>query len=213
MRIRFQPAECVTGRDIYADPARETLRTWPNLVTGVRTIGSVAVAVLATYRESLVLLLLALVIYWLGDIADGALARMLDAETRIGAVLDIFSDRFCAAAFYLGLAWLDHTLAIPVVIYLAEFMIIDAFISVGFLAWPIRSPNYFYAVDHKLWLWNWSKPGKAVNSALFAVLLVWSRNAWLGTGIALALLALKTASLIRMTRIGLPLPDRQRSTQ
>ncbi len=208
VETEFRPKDAVADQDIYTHAVRETLYNWPNLVTAVRTAGSVTVAMVAIYHRSLTLLLVALGIYWLGDVADGALARLLHLETRVGAVLDILSDRFCAAAFYLGLAWLDPALAIPVAVYLAEFMVVDAFISLGFLAWPIRSPNYFYAVDHKLWLWNWSKPAKTVNSALFAVLLVLSRNVWLGTAVAIALLALKTASLLRMARIGLPIPQR-----
>ena len=47
-------------------------------------------------------------------------------------------------------------------------MVIDGFLSLAFLAWPITSPNYFYVVDRRLWLLNWSHPGKAVNSGLFA---------------------------------------------
>ena len=42
---------------------------------------------------------------------DGQVARMFDCETRTGAVLDILSDRLCAAAFYIGLAWLEPHLA------------------------------------------------------------------------------------------------------
>ena len=65
-------------------------------------------------------------------------------------------------------------------IYLAEFMVVDCFLSLAFLAWPMRSPNYFYVVDRTLWLWNWSKPGKAVNSSLFAVLLLVTGWVWVG---------------------------------
>ena len=68
----------------------------------------------------------------------------------------------------------------PVFIYLAEFMVVDCFLSLAFLAWPVRSPNYFYVIDRPLWLWNWSKPGKAVNSSLFAVLLLVTGWVWLG---------------------------------
>ena len=80
-------------------------------------------------------------------------------------MLDILSDRFCAAAFYFGLAWLQPEHVLPVLVYLAEFMVVDCFLSLAFLAWPIRSPNYFYVVDRTIWLWNWSKPAKAANSA------------------------------------------------
>jgi CDP-diacylglycerol---glycerol-3-phosphate 3-phosphatidyltransferase len=123
-------------------------------------------------------------------------------------VLDILCDRFCAASFYLGLMWLHHEFALPVMIYLAEFMVVDCFLSLAFLAWPVRSPNYFYVIDRPIWLWNWSKPGKAVNSSLFAVLLLVTGWVWVAVAIAVALLVLKCVSLARLARIGLPVPAR-----
>ena len=194
--------------DVWADPDAERIGTSATVITGIRTVASVVLAALAARQESLPLLVAALVVYWVGDSLDGFVARIRGCETRIGAVLDILSDRFCAAAFYLGLVWLHHEFAVPVMIYLAEFMVVDCFLSLAFLAWPVRSPNYFYVVDRPLWLWNWSKPGKAVNSSLFAVLLLVTGWAWLGAVIATGLLALKCASLVRLARIGLPVPAR-----
>src|ERR687890_689782 len=180
----------VGGRDVWADPAQERLGTSANLVTAVRTV--LAVASLAAY--------------WVGDALDGFVARVRGCETRIGAVLDILCDRFCAASFYLGLVWLRPELALPVFVYLAEFMVVDCLLSLAFLAWPLRSPNYFYVVDRPLWLWNWSKPGKALNSSLFAVLLLATGWVWLGVVIALVLTALKIGSLVRLARLGLNVP-------
>jgi CDP-diacylglycerol--glycerol-3-phosphate 3-phosphatidyltransferase len=194
--------------DVYADPAKERLGTSANVITGVRTVGAVVAAGLAAERQSLTLLLVALGIYWIGDVLDGLVARLRGCETRIGATLDILSDRFCAAAFYLGLVWLVPELAWPVLLYLAEFMVVDCLLSLAFLAWPIRSPNYFDVVDRRLWLWNWSKPGKTANSSLFALLLLATHSVVLGVGVAGALLVLKTASLVRLVRLGLPVPSR-----
>lgn len=191
---------------IYADAARERLATPATWVTGIRTIGSVTLSAVAAYESSVVLLGVALVVYWVGDSLDGFVARLRDCETRTGAVLDIVCDRFCCAAFYLGLAWLEPSLVPAIFVYLAEFMVVDLFISIGFLAWPVSSPNYFYVVDRRLYLWNWSKPGKALNSALFAVLLLVTGSLPLGLGIALVLLVIKLASFGRMFRIGLPIP-------
>jgi CDP-diacylglycerol--glycerol-3-phosphate 3-phosphatidyltransferase len=194
--------------DVWSDPAKERIGTSATIITFVRTIASVAIAGVAAHDESLRLLVVALVVYWAGDSLDGFVARIRGCETRMGAVLDILCDRFCAAAFYLGLVWLHHEYAVPVLIYLAEFMVIDCFLSLAFLAWPVRSPNYFYVVDRTIWVWNWSKPGKAVNSSLFAVLLLVTGMPWLGAVIATALLAMKVASLMRLGRIGLPIPAR-----
>ena len=194
--------------DVWADPAQERIGTSATIITFVRTVASVVLAGLAAQQESLTLLVVSLVVYWVGDSLDGFVARIRGCETRMGAVLDILCDRLCAASFYLGLVWLHHEFALPVFLYLAEFMVIDCFLSLAFLAWPVRSPNYFYVVDRPIWLWNWSKPAKAVNSSLFAVLLLVTHAVWLGVVIAFALLVLKTVSLVRLGRIGLPVPAR-----
>lgn len=194
--------------DVYADPAQERLGTSANVVTLVRTLAAVAVAGAAATQGSLELLVVALGTYWVGDMLDGAVARLRRCETRVGASLDILSDRFCAASFYLGLAWLWPDLVWPVMVYLFEFMVVDCLLSLAFLAWPIRSPNYFYVVDRPLWLWNWSKPGKAANSSLFAVLLLVTHSALVGLVVASALLVLKVLSLARLMRLGLPVPQR-----
>jgi CDP-diacylglycerol--glycerol-3-phosphate 3-phosphatidyltransferase len=194
--------------DVWTDVDGERVATSATLVTGVRTVVAVALAGVAAHQESLEVLVAALVVYWLGDMLDGFVARVRGCETRIGATLDILCDRFCAAAFYVGLMWLEPDFAPAILIYLAEFMVVDCFLSLAFLAWPLRSPNYFYVVDRTLWLWNWSKPGKAVNSSLFAVLLLVTGWVEVGVVIASALLVLKTVSLLRLGRIGLPVPAR-----
>jgi CDP-diacylglycerol--glycerol-3-phosphate 3-phosphatidyltransferase len=198
-RARTQPG-------VWADPADERFTTAANGVTAVRTVVAVVLAGVAAHEDSLRWLLAALVVYWLGDMLDGFVARKLGCETRNGAALDILCDRLCAAAFYLGVLWLEPSYAPAVLLYLAQFMVLDCWLSLAFLAWPLRSPNYFYAVDRTLWLWNWSKPGKAVNSSLFAVLLLATGWVWLGVAIALALTALKVTSLVRLGRLGLPVP-------
>jgi CDP-diacylglycerol---glycerol-3-phosphate 3-phosphatidyltransferase len=194
--------------DTFADATAERLWTSATVITFVRTIAAVVLSAWGAHESSKTLLVVALVVYWGGDMLDGFVARIRDCETRIGAVLDIFSDRLCAASFYVGLAWLEPNLAPAVFVYLAEFMVIDNFLSIAFLAWPIRSPNYFYEVDRRIWLWNWSKPGKATNSALFAVLLLVTGWMWLGLAIATCLLVLKCVSLKWLMDLGIPLPAR-----
>ena len=194
--------------DVWTDIEGERLGTSATLVTAVRTVVAVVLAGLAAHEHSLRLLVACLVVYWLGDMLDGFVARVRGCETRIGAALDILSDRFCAASFYVGLMWLRPEFAPAVLLYLAEFMVVDCYLSLAFLAWPIRSPNYFFVVDRPLWLWNWSKPGKAVNSSLFAVLLLVTGWVWVGVAVAGALLVLKCVSLGRLASLGLPVPGR-----
>ncbi|MDX6327251.1 MAG: CDP-diacylglycerol---glycerol-3-phosphate 3-phosphatidyltransferase [Nocardioidaceae bacterium] len=192
--------------DVWTDVEGERVGTPATVVTGVRTVVAVVLAGTAASEHSLRLLVAALLVYWVGDMLDGAVARFLGCETRIGAALDILCDRFCAAAFYVGLMWLRPHFAPAVLVYLAEFMVVDCFLSLAYLAWPIRSPNYFFVVDRPLWLWNWSKPGKAVNSSLFAVLLLVTGWWQVGVVIATGLLVMKCVSLVRLTRLGLPVP-------
>jgi CDP-diacylglycerol--glycerol-3-phosphate 3-phosphatidyltransferase len=202
-RVQAQPVADPDGRYGVRE---ERLLTGATVITAVRTIASVVLAAAAAQQQSLTLLVVSLGVYWVGDMLDGFYARVRDCETRIGAVLDIMCDRLNAAAFYLGLAWLQPDLSPAIFVYLAEFMVVDCFLSIAFLAWPVRSPNYFFVVDRPIWLWNWSKPAKAVNSALFAVLLLATGWMWVGLAIASALLVLKCASLHRLVRIGLPVP-------
>ena len=192
---------------IWADPARERLNTPATVVTVVRTVVSVALSAVAAGQQNLTLLVVALVVHWVGDSLDGWVARVRDCETRTGAVLDILCDRLCFAAFYVGLAWLEPHLAPAIFVYLAMFMVVDCFVSLGFLAWPITSPNYFYVIDRGLWLRNWSHPAKALNSGLFAILLLVTGSMWLGLAIALALLAAKSYSLASLLRLGMPIPS------
>jgi CDP-diacylglycerol---glycerol-3-phosphate 3-phosphatidyltransferase len=204
---------------IYADASTERLLTGATVITFVRTIATLALSMWGAYEESLTLLVTGLVVYWVGDTLDGEWARRFDCETRIGGVVDMVSDRLSCGAFYVGLAWLQpapfffsdepmELIGIPIAVYLFEFMVIDMFLSLAYLAWPIRSPNYFYVVDRRIYLWNWSRLGKAANSGLFAVLLLATGWWWLGLIIAIGLLVLKLVSLRWLLQLGLPIPER-----
>jgi len=203
--------------DVWATPETERFLTPATIITFVRTIATVVIIGFALnqglpegdefWSPALKLMTVALGVYWFGDMLDGQVARRMHHETRIGAVLDIMSDRMCAAAFYFGLAWLHPEFTVPVLLYLAEFMVIDCFLSIAFLAWKVRSPNYFYVIDPTIYRLNWSHPAKAVNSALFAVLMLLTQLPWLAGVIAGGLLVFKIAMLIRLARIGLPIPE------
>lgn len=190
-------------------PDTRTL-TGATVITLGRTLGAIGLAFLATRADTADttrwLLVSSLATYWAGDIADGAFARWRDQETRFGGVLDVVCDRACALAFYVGVAWHLPGLALPVAVYLLEFAVADMVLSLAFVAWPLLSPNYFHLVDRTIWRWNWSKTAKALNSSVFAVVLLVTENVWLCITIALTLLALKIASLMRLVRLGIPVP-------
>ncbi len=193
---------------VWADPASEHLFTGATIITFVRTAITLGICLYGIYAESMAWLIAGLVSHWIGDSIDGEWARWFDCETRIGSVMDMVCDRLACACIYLGIAVLEPSMTLPVGVYLFEFMVVDSFLSLAFLAWPIRSPNYFYVVDRRIYLWNWSRLGKAANSGLFAIMLLVTGWWWLGLVVALGLLTLKCVSLHWLMRLGLPIPPR-----
>jgi len=111
-------------------------------------------------------------IYWIGDIADGMAARGLRQETRAGAVLDIVADRACTALCAAALLVLRPGTALPVAVFLIQFMVLDCLLSLSFLRWPLLSPNYFGQVHRPVYRWNWSPLAKALNSGGVVVLVL-----------------------------------------
>lgn len=145
----------------------------PNLVTLVRTLVSVPLSLAAVVEQSGLLLILAYATYWAGDIADGAIARRRGEETKLGAVLDIVSDRACSALAVAALATLRPTLWPALALFLLQFMVLDMMLSLAFLRWPqVASPNYFYVIDDPIWQWNWSMPAKTFNTAGVALIVI-----------------------------------------
>jgi CDP-diacylglycerol--glycerol-3-phosphate 3-phosphatidyltransferase len=179
----------------------DALVTVPTVITVVRTAGSLSLGLAGLVQGSLTLIVWALAVYWVGDVLDGAVARLIDRETRTGAVADIVADRLCAGVCYLGLVVERPSMVVPVGIYLVNFMLVDAVLSLAFLAWPVLSPNYFYLVDRVVWRWNWSRPGKGLNSSLLAVLALVTDAVTLATVLATTLLVLKAISLVRVQRL------------
>lgn len=177
--------------------AHEPVLTVPNAITSVRTVVSAALAMAAVAHTSSALLLAAYLVYWVGDIADGEVARRMNLETRIGAVFDIVSDRanslLCAACFVA----IDPRLIVPMTIYVVEFAVVDTMLSLGFLSFDVKGPNDFHLVDLVLWRWNWSRPAKALNTSSI-VLACLVGQVGLAVVIASLVLAAKVWSCLRM---------------
>lgn len=149
------------------------LLTIPNAITIVRTVVSLGLALVALQSDDrLPWVIAAYLVYYLGDSADGLAARLLGQETRAGAVHDILSDRLCTAVCAANLILLQPDLAVPVGIFLLNFMVLDCLLSLSFLLWPIVSPNYFAVVDDLVYRLNWSHPAKALNNIGIIVAVV-----------------------------------------
>jgi len=190
-------------------PDKETLLTWPSAITLVRTLISVAFALYAATVGSVEWLIAAIAVYWVGDIADGLVARATGKETRSGAIFDIMADRLCVSLIYLIFGFWNPELLWAVGLYLVEFIFIDGFLSLAFLFWPLLSPNYFYLVDKRIYDLNWSPLGKATNSSVFLIATIVFQNVWLSVAIAAVIILVKVYSIIRLYKVvGLPSPAR-----
>lgn len=172
--------------------------TIPNAITVVRTVVSLGLALVALQSDDrLSWVVAAYLVYYLGDSADGLAARLLGQETRAGAVHDILSDRLCTAVCAANLILLQPDLAVPVGIFLLNFMVLDCLLSLSFLLWPIVSPNYFAVVDELVYKLNWSHPAKALNNIGIIVAVVVG-NLPLALAIVVAQVAVKAWSAHRV---------------
>lgn len=179
--------------------------TIPNAVSVARTVGSVAVGVWAITAQSLVLLVIAYGIYWAGDMLDGYLARRLQQETRPGAVLDIVCDRACSAVCACCILLLAPQTWPAILAFLLSFLMVDTMLSLSFLYWDLKSPNYFGSVDLGVWRLNWSPPAKALNTAGL-MLALYLHAFWAGAVLVIVVLLMKLWSLGRVRRLILAEP-------
>lgn len=182
-------------------PGPGPFRTVPNAVTVVRTTVAAALGVVALLADDRVPWLVAgYLTYWIGDSLDGLTARVLDQETRAGAVFDICSDRLNTGLLAAGLILVQPDLALPIAIFLLNFTVLDQVLSLSFLLWPIVSPNYFGQVDRTVFRYNWSHPAKALNNVGIVAAVVIG-DVYLAMAVVLVQLTVKVASAVRVARL------------
>lgn len=185
-------------------PKKDTLLTYASALTFIRTLLAVYFAILAAIYGNPSFLLVGLLCYWIGDIFDGILARLCKQEMRSGAIFDIMADRLCVSLIYLIYGWMHPGMLWPIGIYLFEFMFVDGFLSLSFLFWPLLSPNYFFLVDRRIFLLNWSPLGKVANSSFFLLATIFIGNPLVSAAIAVGVIGIKLYSLRRLYKIGIP---------
>jgi CDP-diacylglycerol--glycerol-3-phosphate 3-phosphatidyltransferase len=177
-----------------------SLRTWPDVVTLVRTVLAVGIGAWGVAHADLTVIAVAYAVYWAGDVADGWLARRIGQETRAGAVLDIVCDRACTSLLCVGLlAQLPAVLPVAIV-FLLSFMALDTMLSLAFLCWPVLGPNYFGQIDPAVYRLNWSPPAKALNTAAVVLLVVTGLYA-AALVVASGVVLLKVWSALRVARL------------
>lgn len=174
--------------------------TLANLVTLARTLGAIALGGAAIVLGRADLLAVGYAVYWVGDMLDGFVARLMHQETRLGAVLDIVSDRACTSLLCIGLiAHLPH-LAGPLLPFFVSFMVLDTILSLAFLCWPLLGPNDFGVVDPVVYRLNWSPSAKALNTAA-VVLLALAGLIWASVLLTTVLVGVKLWSGLRVLRL------------
>ena len=185
------------------DPTVLTLASGVTLLRAAVSLAAITASI-ATGRAAL--LFVGLGVHCVGDVADGYLARRRDEETRAGAVLDVVCDRLAVCLYYVAYGELHVGLLVPIAVFLFEFMVLDAYLSLAFLSWPLRSLNYFWLVDRTVYRWNWSPVAKASNSGALVVLMLVTGSLWACLAMAVGLTVVKTASIVRLSRRGVPAP-------
>ncbi|MGH3980755.1 MAG: CDP-alcohol phosphatidyltransferase family protein [Pseudonocardiaceae bacterium] len=182
----------------------ETWPTGPNLLTGVRTAGTVALSGLAIVDGSEQLLLAALLCYWIGDIADGLLARLTGSETRTGAALDVLADRLCVCLVVVVYVTAHPSAVLPAGVFLLQFVVLDAYLTLAFRNWSLLSPNYFGLVDATIFRLNWSPPAKVTNTGAVVLVVLLTGSMAAATLLAVGVFAVKAYSTVRLARLPVP---------
>ncbi|MDQ2790245.1 MAG: CDP-alcohol phosphatidyltransferase family protein [Actinomycetota bacterium] len=189
---------------VSSSAGAEQWGTWPNVVTAIRTIATMVAWAVAVTIGSDVWLLAALLCYWVGDIADGLLARVTHRETRTGAVLDVLADRLSVCLVVVSYVSTHPSAALPAAVFLGQFVVLDAYLTLAFIRWSLLSPNYFGLVDATVYRLNWSPPAKATNTG--AVVLLWlvTGSTLAATLLATVVLGVKSYSALRIARLPIP---------
>lgn len=184
-------------------PGPGPFNTVANWITAFRTVAALVLGFIAMAADDRVpWLIAAYATYWIGDSLDGLAARLMDQETRAGAVFDISTDRLCTGLLAAICLLEKPELAPAIFIFLLNYMVIDNVISLSFLLWPLVSLNYFYEVDRKVYLVNWSHPAKALNNVGIIVAIVIG-NLPLAMVIVIAQIAVKIWSAARIGQLAM----------
>lgn len=178
--------------------------TLPNVVTAVRTVGTVALWAVAVETGNETWLLAALLCYWIGDIADGLIARLTHRETRTGAVLDVLADRLSVCLVVTTYVAAHPATVLPAAVFLVQFVVLDAYLTLAFTRWSLLSPNYFGLVDALVYRLNWSPPAKATNTGAVVLVVLFTGSMPAATALAAAVFTVKAVSMVRLTRLTTP---------
>jgi phosphatidylglycerophosphate synthase len=195
------PARCGVRGCGCEDPRQ--LRNAANLVTVIRTVASLALVTTAAVQHSWPWLLAGYLTYWIGDSADGNIARWRHQETRFGAVFDVVCDRInCISCALVLLLFIDAPW--PIAVFLFQFVVVDLPLTLLPMRWPVLSPNYFHLIDPLAYTLNWHVVAKVTNTTLLITLLVFVPDQRVALVAASVVLLVKIWSLGRVLRLTTP---------
>jgi phosphatidylglycerophosphate synthase len=195
------PTRCGVRGCGCEDPRQ--LRNAANVVTVLRTVASLALVATAAVQHSWPWLLAGYLTYWIGDSADGNIARWRHQETRFGAVFDVVCDRInCVSCALVLLMFIDAPW--PVAVFLFQFVVVDLPLTLLPMRWPVLSPNYFYLIDRPAYTLNWHVVAKVTNTTLLVTLLVFVPDQRVALVAATTVLLIKVWSLGRVLRLTVP---------
>ena len=159
-------------RRVRARSERLTLAT---ATTATRTsITVILCAISGVYgrtRPGFWILLVAILIFWIGDGLDGAIARWGDHETIFGAFADVVGDRLSVIAICLT-AMAAGQNGLLLAVFALHYVSLDLASTTLFVRFRLVSPNYFYLVHTRLFQINWTRPAKVASQIPLVAALV-----------------------------------------
>jgi CDP-diacylglycerol---glycerol-3-phosphate 3-phosphatidyltransferase len=179
----------------------EAVHSLPNLITYIRLTVSMSFFITSIHTGNILYNYIGLGVHWLGDVLDGFIARTFKQETIFGAEIDIIADRVEVLFFFIIFLFFRPFLFLPVALYIIDFAFIDFYLSYQFLKYGLISPNYFYKIDKRVYLLNYSPGGKFCNSTVVTLWLIFLPQLWgAAAGMASILIAIKIYSICRLYR-------------
>jgi phosphatidylglycerophosphate synthase len=174
--------------------------TLPNVITVSRSVLAITLLLLAASLHSLPLCITGWAVYWVGDVLDGLVARMLYLETRLGAVLDSTADRVCMLALLIAVDVCAHLEPIGPMFFGALFCLVDWPLSLMFLRLRLLGPNYFSLASRPLYWLNWHPVAKTLSGGAFPLLMLCREPALL-VGFDVCYASVKAFSLLYAARL------------
>jgi CDP-diacylglycerol--glycerol-3-phosphate 3-phosphatidyltransferase len=192
------------GRRTHRSPDASKEASWSaaNNVTALRCLLGAGLLAVAALQASWPLLVVALALCWLGDVADGLVARGLRCESVLGAQFDSYADRLVVASALVASIAVYHgatALCVGATATWLQFGCVDQFMSSQFLRFDLWTSDELHLVNAALWRLNFAPIAKIVSNVPTALVMVGGAAAWVAAALALTLVAVRISSFALST--------------